>query len=59
MFTKQTDIPCHLCVLQIPNLPAWSLHEPSIDLYVVAFIRRTQWRNWRWRTRGRAAPLPS
>jgi len=45
MFTKQihlvhqTDPPSHLCVLQIPNLPAWSLHKPTIDLYVLAFIR--------------------
>jgi len=28
-------------VLQIPNLPAWSLHEPKIDLYVLTIIRRT------------------
>jgi len=41
MFTKQTDLPSHLGVLQIPNLPAWNLHEPTIDLHVLAFIRRT------------------
>ena len=30
----------HIDVLQISNLPAWSLREIKIDLYVQAFIRR-------------------
>jgi len=39
MFTKQADLPSHLGVVKISNLPA--LHEPKIDLYVLALIRHT------------------
>jgi len=41
MFTKQTDLPSHHGVLQIPNLPAWFLHEHNIDVNILAFVRLT------------------
>jgi len=41
MFTKHSDLPSHLGVLQVPNLPLWSLQQPKLDLYALTFIRRT------------------
>jgi len=41
MFTKHSDLPSHLGALQVPNLPPWSLQQSKLDLYALAFIRRT------------------
>jgi len=41
MFTKHSDLLSHLGVLQVPNLPPWSLQQPKLDLHALAFIRRT------------------
>jgi len=42
MFTKHSDdLPSHLGVLQVPNLPPWSLQQPKLDVCALLIIRRT------------------